>query len=77
MATIRTVERTSDKGPDYRILAGAREFGAAWNKTSNEGRDHLSVKQEAPSFPAPICATVIEVEGEEGLTLIWSRSNRD
>lgn len=28
-ATIRTVERTSDKGPDYRILAGATEFGAA------------------------------------------------
>ncbi len=28
--TIRAVERTSDKGPDYRILAGATvEFGAA------------------------------------------------
>jgi uncharacterized protein (DUF736 family) len=25
-ATIRTVERTSEKGPDYRILAGATEF---------------------------------------------------
>jgi uncharacterized protein (DUF736 family) len=40
-ATIRAVERTSEKGPDYRILAGATEFGAAWKKTSNEGRDYL------------------------------------
>lgn len=50
-ATIRTVERTADKGPDYRILAGATEFGAAWKKTSNEGRDYLSVKLDDPSFP--------------------------
>jgi hypothetical protein len=67
----------SDKGPDYRILAGATEFGAAWKKTSNEGRDYLSVKLDDPSFPTPIYATLIEVEGEEGLSLIWSRSNRD
>jgi len=53
------------------------EFGAAWKKTSNEGRDYLSVKLDDPSFPAPIYATLIEVEGEEGLSLIWSRSNRD
>ena len=75
-ATIRATERTSEKGPDYRILAGATvEFGAAWKKTSNEGRDYLSVKLDDPSFPAPIYATLIEVEGEEGLSLIWSRSN--
>lgn len=76
-ANIRAVERTSEKGPDYRILAGATEFGAGWKKTSNEGRDYLSVKLDDPSFPAPIYATLIEVEGEEGLSLIWSRSNRD
>ncbi len=39
------------QGPDYRILAGATEFGAAWKKTSNEGRDYLSVKLDDPSFP--------------------------
>ena len=77
-ATIRAVERTSEKGPDYRILAGATvEFGAAWKKTSNEGRDYLSVKLDDPSFPGPIYATLIEFEGEEGLSLIWSLSTRD
>ncbi|TCQ16886.1 uncharacterized protein DUF736, partial [Rhizobium sp. PP-CC-3G-465] len=30
-----------------------------------------------PSFPAPIYATLIEVEGEDGYQLIWSRQSRD
>jgi uncharacterized protein (DUF736 family) len=53
------------------------ELGAAWQKVSAEGRDYLSVKLDDPSFPAPIYATLIEVEGEEALQLIWSRPNRD
>lgn len=43
---------------------------------SNEGRDYLTVKLDALSFPAPICATLVEVEGEEGLQLVRSRPNR-
>ncbi|PZP04806.1 MAG: DUF736 domain-containing protein, partial [Sphingomonas hengshuiensis] len=37
----------------------------------------LSVKLDDPSFPAPIYATLVEVEGESDLQLIWSRPNRD
>jgi uncharacterized protein (DUF736 family) len=69
-------ERSSEKGPAFRILAGAVEFGAAWQKTSDEGRDYLSVKLDDPSFPAPIYANLIQVEGTEGLQLIWSRPTR-
>jgi uncharacterized protein (DUF736 family) len=76
-ATIRAVERASEKGPDFRILSGNVEFGAAWKKRSNEGREYLSVKLDDPSFPAPIYATLIEVENETDLSLIWSRPNRD
>lgn len=77
-AKIVRAERTSDKAPDFRVLAGNVEFGAAWQKTSKETeRDYLSVKLDDPSFPAPIYATLIEMEGEEGLQLIWSRPNRD
>ena len=54
------------------------ELGAAWQKHSDQsGRDYLSVKLDDPSFPAPIYATLVEVEGEDGLSLIWSRPNRD
>ncbi|WP_338611032.1 DUF736 domain-containing protein (plasmid) [Pelagibacterium nitratireducens] len=77
-AKLVRVENPSDKGPHFRILAGANvELGAAWQKTSSEGRDYLSVKLDDPSFSAPIYATLIEVEGEESLQLIWSRPNRD
>lgn len=76
-ARISRVENPSDKGPQYRIYAGSVEFGAAWQKTSDQGRDYLSVKLDDPSFPAPIYATLTEIEGEDGLLLIWSRPNRD
>jgi uncharacterized protein (DUF736 family) len=77
-ARIARVENPSDKGPHFRIYAGNVELGAAWQKRSNESdRDYLSVKLDDPSFPAPIYATLAEVEGEDGYQLIWSRPNRD
>ena len=78
-ARIARIENPSDKGPHFRIFAAANvELGAAWQKHSDQtDRDYLSVKLDDPSFPAPIYATLVEVEGEEGLQLIWSRPNRD
>ncbi|WP_249152317.1 DUF736 domain-containing protein [Bradyrhizobium liaoningense] len=38
-------EKDNDKAPDYRIFAGATEFGAAWKKTVRDSdREYLSVK---------------------------------
>ena len=71
-AVIRLSEKESEKAPDYRVFAGAIEFGAAWRKVSREGRDYLSVKLDDPSFAAPIYASLIESEEGE-LRLIWSR----
>ncbi|MCQ8279975.1 DUF736 domain-containing protein [Acetobacteraceae bacterium KSS8] len=70
-------EGENERGPDYRIFAGTTEFGAAWKKTSNAGRDYISVKLDDPSFPAPIYASLVEAEGGEGFNLIWSRRNGD
>ena len=77
-AQIRRIETPSDKGPNFRIYAGNVELGAAWQRVAGQtGRDYLSVKLDDPSFPAPIYATLSEVEGETGFQLIWSRPNRD
>ena len=68
----------SERGPDFRIFAGATDFGAAWKKTARETqREYLSVKLDDPSFPAPIYASLVEAEGGEGYNLIWSRRNGD
>ena len=46
---------------------------AAWKKTSEAGREYLSVSIDDPSFPATVYARLIE--GENGThDLIWSRS---
>jgi uncharacterized protein (DUF736 family) len=66
-------EGHNEKGPDYRIFAGATEFGAAWKRTSRDGRDYHSVKLDDPSFPAPIYASLVEAETEGEFSLIWSR----
>ncbi len=76
-ASIRPADKASDKAPDYRVFAGAIEFGAAWKKTSNEGRPYLSIKLDDPSFPAPIYATLVEGEQADSFSLIWSRRSGD
>ncbi len=72
------VESDNDKGPNFRVLAGATEFGAAWKKTARETqRDYHSVKLDDPSFPAPIYASLVETETEGEFALIWSRRAAD
>jgi uncharacterized protein (DUF736 family) len=74
--TFIPTEKESDKAPDYRILAGAVEFGAAWKKTAQNGREYLSVRLDDPSFAAPIFANLIEGE-DASHQLIWSRRSAD
>mgnify|MGYP005823106057 CR=1 FL=1 len=71
-------EKDNDKAPDYRIFAGSTEFGAAWKKTARDSdREYLSVKLDDPSFAAPIYASLVNVEGDDDVTLIWSRRSGD
>ena len=74
---IKAADKASEKAPDYRIFANQVEFGAAWKKTSGEGREYLSVKLDDPSFPAPIYATLVEGEEANSFSLIWSRRSGD
>ncbi|KPF62452.1 hypothetical protein IP69_20570 [Bosea sp. AAP35] len=71
-------ESESDKGPSHRLFAGKTEIGAAWAKTSKEGRPYLSAKLDDPSFNAAIYATLIEDADTAGaFSLIWSRRTQE
>ena len=71
-------EKDNDKAPDYRIIAGAIECGAAWKKTARDSdREYLSVKLDDPSFPAPIYASLVKGEGDDSFNLIWTRRTGD
>jgi uncharacterized protein (DUF736 family) len=76
-AKIVPAENDNDKAPNFGIFAGTTQFGAAWKKTSNAGREYLSVKLDDPSFPAPIYASLVSLEGSEEFAVIWSRRSAD
>ena len=67
---------TNGNAPSHRVFVGRAEIGAAWSKRSNEGRDYLGLKLDAPSFNAPIYANLFDDEEGEGFSLIWSRPSR-
>ena len=71
-----TAEEASDKenAPSHRVFVAKAEIGAAWAKTSKEGRDYLSIKLDDPSFNAPIFASLFADEEGKSFNLIWSRA---
>ncbi|RHW16854.1 DUF736 domain-containing protein [Sphingomonas gilva] len=72
-ATLRPSPKDNGKAPDYRVQAGAVEFGAGWLKAAREtGAEYMSMKLDDPSFPAPIYATLVQGDNGEH-KLIWSR----
>ena len=64
---------SGENAPSHRVFVGRAEIGAAWSKTSNEGRAYLGLKLDDPSFNAPIYANLFDDEEGEGFSLIWSR----
>jgi uncharacterized protein (DUF736 family) len=72
-ATLRPIDKESEKAPDYRLAVGSVECGAGWKKTSRENREYISVKLDDPTFPAPIYATLSETDTAGEYALIWSR----
>ena len=79
-ATIRQLPQTDvfagrEHAPDFHLQAAGHEIGAAWKKTSEAGREYLSVSIDDPSFPATVYARLIE--NEDGThDPIWSRSSQ-
>ena len=65
----------NDKAPDFKLVVGDKEFGAAWRAVAKGegGKPFLRVELDDPSFTSPIRAALFE-NGEEGKgALVWSR----
>jgi uncharacterized protein (DUF736 family) len=67
--------RPSDAAPTHRVFVGQAEIGAAWTKTSQGGREYLSLKLDDPSFAAPVFANLFADEDGSTHRLIWSRQS--
>jgi uncharacterized protein (DUF736 family) len=72
-------EKAKEKSPDFRILSGNYEIGAAWKNTAqNSQREYLAVTLDDPSFPSTLYARLVEDDENAGYyVLIWSRNKND
>ena len=65
------------KQPDYRVLVGGVEIGAAWIRTSeSSGKEYVSVALAAPEFgPRRLYANLGKLAGQDDddvFALIWN-----
>ena len=71
-------DKESDKAPDFRILAGGNEIGAAWRRTKQGTEEtYLRVKLDDPALPQPIWAALLEATDDGIVRLVWRREKRD
>ena len=65
--------KTNEDGPDFRILFGLHEVGAAWKAKTHEAepRDYLSAMIDDPMFPEPLRGALFEDNGN--LNFVWRR----
>lgn len=80
-AKVRVVandRKEGTSGPDFRILAGAAEIGAAWRRTKqgSEG-SYLLVKLDDPALPQPIWGALLETTEDGVARLVWRRDRKE
>ena len=64
----------NENAPSHRVFISRAEVGAAWQKSTKEHREYLSIKLDDPSFNAPIFASLFADEDGKTFNLIWSRA---
>ncbi len=66
--------KTKEGAPDYRVVAGEAQIGAAW-RILKPGSDtsHLRVRLDDPALSQPIWAALIEPAADGVNLLIWRR----
>jgi uncharacterized protein (DUF736 family) len=74
VAILPNAAKQGRNAPDFLIVAGSVEVGAAWRRTTRDQmRSYLTVKLDDPILREPIWGALLEA-GEDGLArLIWRR----
>jgi uncharacterized protein (DUF736 family) len=68
-------DRTNDKAPAFRILAGSSRIGDAWEAriAGDKPRIYLRLHLDDPSLPEPIAAVLFPTDDGDKANLVWSR----
>ncbi len=64
--------------PDFRVLAGTAEIGAAWRRTKQGSEQtYLLVKLDDPALPQPIWGALLEAAEDGVARLVWRRDRKE
>jgi uncharacterized protein (DUF736 family) len=68
-------KRENERAPDFRILSGHSELGAAWRRAQQDtdSRERLSVILDDPLMIAPLNVMLLETTRAGEANLIWRR----
>lgn len=74
---VPNTRKSGDTQPDYRVLSGAVEVGAGWNRRSEtSGNDYVSLSLAAPEFgPRRLYANLGRAAGQDdddAFAIIWN-----
>jgi uncharacterized protein (DUF736 family) len=70
--------KATDGAPDYRIVLGSIEIGAAWRKTKQgTQQSYLRVRLDDPAWPQPVWGVLLEASEDGVARLIWNRQKRN
>jgi uncharacterized protein (DUF736 family) len=66
--------KETEGAPDFRIMVGSVEIGAAWRKTK-QGTDesYLRVRLDDPGWPQPVWGALLEATEDGVVRLVWRR----
>ena len=66
--------KETEGAPDFRIMAGSVEIGAAWRKTKQGADDsYLRVRLDDPAWPQPVWGALLEATEDGVVRLVWRR----
>jgi len=78
VSILRNAGKQGRNAPDFLIMAGTVEVGAAWRRTNHSStKAYLNVKLDDPLLPEPIWGALLG-DGEDGVArLLWRRDRED
>jgi uncharacterized protein (DUF736 family) len=80
-AKVRIIANDRKEGegaPDFRVMAGGSEIGAAWRKTKQGSEEtYLRVKLDDPALPQPTWGALLEAAEDGVARLLWRRERRE
>ncbi len=70
--------KEGESAPDFRIMTGTAEIGAAWRRTRQGSEEsYLRVKLDDPTLPQPIWGALFEATEDGVVRLIWRREHKE